>query len=228
MAEKSPTWHGIPRQEIPWYPTVNTETCIGCELCYVTCGRNVFEMKDRKSIAAHPLECMVGCSTCAIVCPVEAISFPARDLIWKTEREHKIFRMVHEEAHQKREKLAAQQARAVAEETLAQRTTQVRVEVSGEFGEKRFLVKLEELRGCRYARSARSGRSPALWYHFRPMSLPMRINLVAICFRGSSMLSVSDSESVMPPSRSSRRIQPNPVGRYANTTEARSLNREGG
>lgn len=145
MADKSPIWHGIPRQEIPWYPTVNAETCIGCELCYVTCGRNVFDMRDRKSIAAHPFQCMVGCSTCAIVCPVEAISFPGRDVIWKTEREHKIFRMVHEEARQKREKLAVQQARAAAEETLAQRTTQVRVEVSGEFGEKRFLVKLEEL-----------------------------------------------------------------------------------
>jgi len=145
MAEKTQMWHGIPRSEIPWYPTVNAETCIGCELCYVTCGRNVFEMKDRKSIAAHPFQCMVGCSTCAIVCPVEAISFPGRDLIWKTEREHKIFRMVHEEAREKMERLAAQQARAAAEEALAQRTTQVRVEVSGEFGEKRFLVKLEEL-----------------------------------------------------------------------------------
>ena len=145
MADKSQTWHGIPREEIPWYPAVDPNKCIGCELCYVTCGRNVFEMRDRKSVVAHPFQCMVGCSTCAIVCPVEAISFPGHDLIWKTEREHKIFRMVHEEAHQKREKLAAQQARAAAEETLSQRTTQVRVEVSGEFGEKRFLVKLEEL-----------------------------------------------------------------------------------
>ena len=145
MADKSATWHGISRQEIPWYPTVNAETCIGCELCYVTCGRNVFEMRDRKSIVAHPFQCMVGCNTCAIVCPVEAIGFPGRDLIWKTEREHKIFRMVHEEAREKRTKLAAQQTRAAAEEALAQRTTQVRVEVSGEFGEKRFLVKLEEL-----------------------------------------------------------------------------------
>jgi NAD-dependent dihydropyrimidine dehydrogenase PreA subunit len=67
MADKSPTWHGIPRQEIPWYPTINAETCIGCELCYVTCGRNVFEMRDRKSIVAHPFQCMVGCSTCAAV-----------------------------------------------------------------------------------------------------------------------------------------------------------------
>jgi ferredoxin len=145
MADKSSKWHGIPRQEIPWYPTVNAETCIGCELCYVTCGRNVFEMQERKSIVAHPFQCMVGCSTCAVVCPVEAISFPGRDLIWKTEREHKIFSIVREEARAKRTALASQQARAAAEEALSQRTTRVRMEVAGEFGEKRFLVKLEEL-----------------------------------------------------------------------------------
>ncbi|RMF00790.1 MAG: hypothetical protein D6768_11995, partial [Chloroflexi bacterium] len=26
-------WHGIPREEIDWYPTVIAERCIGCGLC---------------------------------------------------------------------------------------------------------------------------------------------------------------------------------------------------
>jgi hypothetical protein len=26
---KKQMWHGIPREEIPWYPTVHAETCIG-------------------------------------------------------------------------------------------------------------------------------------------------------------------------------------------------------
>ncbi len=26
-------WHGIPRKELPWFPTVDADTCIGCELC---------------------------------------------------------------------------------------------------------------------------------------------------------------------------------------------------
>lgn len=30
-------WHGIPRTEIPWYPSINEDRCIGCELCYVSC-----------------------------------------------------------------------------------------------------------------------------------------------------------------------------------------------
>jgi NAD-dependent dihydropyrimidine dehydrogenase PreA subunit len=139
------SWHGIPRNEIPWFPTVNAETCIGCTLCYVTCGRGVYEMKDRVAVASRPYECMVGCSTCATVCPVEAIDFPGRDLVWKLEREHKIFKIVRQESKEKMAKQQAQAARAAAEEAVAKLTTRVRMEVAGEFGEKRFLAKLQAL-----------------------------------------------------------------------------------
>jgi len=139
------TWHGIPREEIPWYPTVDADTCIGCTLCYATCGRLVYEMQDNNAVAARPLNCMVGCSTCGTVCPVEAISFPGRDLIWKLEREYKIFRVVRQESREKMEKQAALKARADAEDQVDRLTTHVRMEVAGEFGEKRFLVKLEDL-----------------------------------------------------------------------------------
>lgn len=145
MEAKKQLWHGIPREEIPWYPTVNAETCIGCTLCYVTCGRAVYDMQDNKAVVPNPYSCMVGCSTCATVCPVQAISFPGRDLIWKIEREHKIFKEVRQEAQAKKEKQDMLKARAVAEAAIAQLTTRVKVEVAGEFGEKRFLVQLEEL-----------------------------------------------------------------------------------
>ncbi len=146
MAEvKKQMWHGIPREEIPWYPTVDAETCIGCELCYVSCGRSVFEMRDNKSVVEHPYNCMVGCGTCGTVCPVEAISFPGRDLIWKVEREHKIFSLVRREATDKKAKQDAVAARAAAEEAVAKLTTRARMEIAGDFGEKRFLVKMEEL-----------------------------------------------------------------------------------
>lgn len=142
---KDRTWHGIPREEIPWYPTVDAATCIGCTLCYVTCGRLVYEMVENKAVAARPYDCMVGCSTCATVCPVEAISFPDRDLIWKLERERRIFKVVRQEAREKQERLEAMAARTEAEEEIAEVSTRVRVELAGEFGEKRFLVKLEDL-----------------------------------------------------------------------------------
>jgi len=141
----TPSWHGILRREVPWFPTVDAEACIGCTLCYVTCGRGVFDMQDKVAVASRPYECMVGCSTCATVCPVEAIGFPGRDLIWKLERERKIFKIVRQESKEKMAKQQALAARAAAEEAVAKLTTRARMEVAGEFGEKRFLVKLQNL-----------------------------------------------------------------------------------
>ncbi|MHB1686416.1 MAG: ferredoxin family protein [Ignavibacteriaceae bacterium] len=46
-------WHGIPRKEIPWYPTIIAEKCIGCELCYISCGREVFEYFGKKELPKH-------------------------------------------------------------------------------------------------------------------------------------------------------------------------------
>jgi NAD-dependent dihydropyrimidine dehydrogenase PreA subunit len=145
--DKEPTWHGIPRRDIPWYPTVDGQTCIGCALCYTTCGRGVYEMEENKASVVKPLSCMVGCSTCGTVCPVEAISFPARDLIWKLEREHKIFKIVRQEAKEKKAKQDVAAARARAEDIVAKLVVRTRFEISGEFGEKRFLVQMEDLLG---------------------------------------------------------------------------------
>lgn len=36
---KDEMWHGIPRKDIPWFPNVDAAACIGCSLCYTTCGR---------------------------------------------------------------------------------------------------------------------------------------------------------------------------------------------
>jgi len=133
-------WHGVPRKEVPRFPSVNVEKCIGCELCYVTCGREVFEMIDTergpKSSVPLPYNCMVGCTTCAMVCPTEAISFPTRDLMRGIEREYKIFGRVRKEATAKREK---GRESALRERNIAE------AKIAGEFGEKKFLVKLEDL-----------------------------------------------------------------------------------
>ena len=139
------SWHGIPRKDIPWFPTVDPEACIGCTLCFLTCGRGVYEMQDNKSVVANPYNCMVGCATCGTVCPTQAITFPERELIWKLEREFKIFSTVRKESAEKKAKLEAAKARAAAEDAIAKMTTRVRFEVAGEFGEKRFLVQMEEL-----------------------------------------------------------------------------------
>jgi NAD-dependent dihydropyrimidine dehydrogenase PreA subunit len=124
---------------------VDAQACIGCELCYVACGRGVYDLKNRKAVAAHPYACMVGCSTCARVCPTDAIRFPDREVVHRTEREHKILQIVKEEAKAKRGKQEALKARAVAEEALGRLTCRTRLEIAGAFGDKPFLLQLQEL-----------------------------------------------------------------------------------
>ncbi|MDH5448640.1 MAG: hypothetical protein OEY24_03160 [Candidatus Bathyarchaeota archaeon] len=32
-------WHGIPREEIEWHPTIEPELCVGCGICLLGCGK---------------------------------------------------------------------------------------------------------------------------------------------------------------------------------------------
>ncbi|MEX2132783.1 MAG: 4Fe-4S dicluster domain-containing protein [Acidimicrobiia bacterium] len=147
MPDFKAPWHEILREEIPWYPTVDPETCIGCTLCFATCGRSVydFDYDSHVAVVADPYNCMVGCSTCGTVCPSGAITFPNADLIHRIEREHRVIKVARKESREKKDRMEAIRARAVAEAAVARITERVHVEVAGEFGEKRFLVKLEEL-----------------------------------------------------------------------------------
>lgn len=65
-----------PREQIDWNPTVNAESCIGCETCFAYCPHGVYEMKDGKAVVAHPHECVILCHNCEAMCPAAAIAFP--------------------------------------------------------------------------------------------------------------------------------------------------------
>lgn len=87
-------WHGVRHEEIDWNPSVVAERCISCGLCVTSCGRKVyqFDYANNLAVVANPLNCMVGCSTCATVCPHEAIEFPSRGYIQQLIRERRIVR----------------------------------------------------------------------------------------------------------------------------------------
>ena len=71
-------WQGIPREQIPWYPTVDIEKCIGCKECYNFCGHKVYEWdnENNKTMVINPFNCVVGCSSCSGLCKENAITFP--------------------------------------------------------------------------------------------------------------------------------------------------------
>jgi len=145
MSKISKTWHGILREEIPWYPTVNEEKCIGCGLCFVTCGRDVYEMVGKKVKVVNPYNCLVGCTTCETVCPVGAITFPSKEMIQRIEKEHAVLRYVQKEKERKGAKLALSKARDKAEKIVSESSHRADFTVAGHILENDIPEKLVNL-----------------------------------------------------------------------------------
>ena len=79
----------VPREKIPWFPTVNNDVCIGDKECFNFCKNDVFtwdEVNDRP-IVANPYHCVLGCNACMQICPVEAITFPSQQELKQMMRE---------------------------------------------------------------------------------------------------------------------------------------------
>ena len=70
---------GIPRKEIPWYPTIKEDLCTRCNACMDFCSNDVFAQGEITTIVANPYNCVVGCRACSKECSAEAISFPCKD-----------------------------------------------------------------------------------------------------------------------------------------------------
>lgn len=76
------TWRDYPREQVPWYPTVNEDLCNGCGACLKLCRTGVLvPTADGKVQVADPYGCVVGCSSCANLCKPGAITFPARSIL---------------------------------------------------------------------------------------------------------------------------------------------------
>ena len=71
----------MPREEIEWYPTVDSEKCQGCMVCYEFCPKGCFSLSQdgKRVLVTMPYQCVVLCSGCVKKCPHGAISFPKRE-----------------------------------------------------------------------------------------------------------------------------------------------------
>jgi NAD-dependent dihydropyrimidine dehydrogenase PreA subunit len=81
--------HKLPREKIPWFPTIDYDACTGDRECLEFCKNNVFSWDE---VLGHPLvenpyNCVLGCNACAQICPVEAIHFPTKEELRQTIRE---------------------------------------------------------------------------------------------------------------------------------------------
>ncbi len=78
----------IPREKIPWFPTVEYELCTGDQECFNFCKNDVFawDEENKHPIVQNPYNCVVGCQACINVCPAEAIHFPSKQDLRETLR----------------------------------------------------------------------------------------------------------------------------------------------
>ena len=71
----------IPRELVPWFPTVDEELCLGDQECFNFCKNDVFSWDEanQRPIVRNPYNCVVGCQACLAICPSGAIQFPTKE-----------------------------------------------------------------------------------------------------------------------------------------------------
>ena len=81
--KRSVMWYGIPREQIQWYPIIDPGRCDGCGKCVEFCQNDVLRLSGDppRAEVANPLNCLVGCNSCASKCPADAIQFPPREIL---------------------------------------------------------------------------------------------------------------------------------------------------
>ena len=72
------TFMGVPREKIPWAPTIDYARCDFCMECDKFCPHQVYQRHggDVKLVVSNPANCVVFCRACAKTCGPDALSFP--------------------------------------------------------------------------------------------------------------------------------------------------------
>jgi len=132
-------WHGIPREQIEWHPSVDADACIGCGTCVTGCSRLVyrFDFGAKKATVVDPLNCMVGCTTCANTCPTHAVSFPFIETIMELESLPIVHHAIEDELLARRDALALHAVRPSPDRIMELEVTGVR-----RFGASNMVVEL--------------------------------------------------------------------------------------
>jgi NAD-dependent dihydropyrimidine dehydrogenase PreA subunit len=81
---------GIPRKEIPWFPSINYEKCDSCKTCVEFCKLETYTYNEEedKIYVSNPYNCVVSCNGCESKCPKYAISFPSTKVIDKVRKKY--------------------------------------------------------------------------------------------------------------------------------------------
>lgn len=78
----------IPRERVSWFPKIDYDLCTGDRACLDFCKSDVFRWNEAEGrvevVSAN--NCVLGCTTCAQICTVEAISFPDKEELRRTLR----------------------------------------------------------------------------------------------------------------------------------------------
>lgn len=78
----------IPRDRVDWAPVIDYEACLHDRACLDFCKSDVFAWNEEamRVEVVNPRNCVIGCTSCAQICPAEAISFPDKDELTRTLR----------------------------------------------------------------------------------------------------------------------------------------------
>jgi NAD-dependent dihydropyrimidine dehydrogenase PreA subunit len=76
-------FEGIPRNKIPWTPTIDYKKCVSCGKCVDFCHTQAFGFEEKegekKTVVKNVNACVVFCRGCEAICPAGAISHPSEE-----------------------------------------------------------------------------------------------------------------------------------------------------